>query len=46
MDSKTCPVCLGALDLHSDAEVIACARALTSRPRAERPGRAAQELTR
>ncbi len=42
MDRKTCPVCLGALDLHSDAEVITCARALASRPREERPGRVAQ----
>ncbi len=39
MDRKTCPVCLGALDLHSDAEVIACARALASRTRAEKPDR-------
>lgn len=42
MDRKTCPVCLGALDLHSDAEVISCARALVSRTRAEKLGRAAQ----
>lgn len=42
MDRKMYPMCSRALDLHYDAESIACARTLAPRTRAEKPRRTVQ----
>ncbi len=42
MDNKTCPVCSRSLDLHSDAEIVACSRALIFCAHAEKPRRTVQ----